>query len=173
MAAFARREGLARAGDSRGRRPGRDDGREAPRRGSLGQAERSGHAVAGLSTAELPRGDFEIDLVPLGDALGVAPRIPNGTVLLVVREDRPNRPSRITHMGLVVVRSDGTRVVRHASDVPGVLRVRDEALEAFLRRAGRQKWKVVGVSLYRVRDNGAHAGEVLSSGKEVEVTKGR
>lgn len=136
-------------------------------------AARSGHAVAGLSSADLPRGDFAIEIVPLTDALAIGPRIPNGTVLLVVRENRPNRPSRITHMGLVVVRADGARVVRHASDVPGALRVRDEPLDAFLRRAGRQKWKVAGVSLYRVRENSGRAADVLGSGAEPGAIKDR
>jgi len=132
---------------------------------------RHGRLVPGLSPADGARGDFGLDLVPLSHLAEVGPRIPDGTVLLVVRDDRALRPSRVTHMGLVVVRPDGTRALRHASDVPGALRVRDEALDAFARRAARQKWTVVGVSLYRVRDNSARARELLGvAGGAKDVT---
>jgi len=127
-------------------------------------AGRSGHLVAGLSPADGPRGDFDLELVPLDRLLEVGPRIPDGTVLLVVREDRPNRPTRVTHMGLVVVLPDGSRAVRHASDVPRALRVRDEPLEAFARRASRQKWRIVGVSLYRIRDDPERAKQAAGGG---------
>ena len=54
-------------------------------------------------------------------------------------------------MGLAVSRRDGTRVLRHASDVPGVMRVRDEPLDAVVRRFARKSWKVAGVAVFRVR----------------------
>ncbi len=112
------------------------------------RAERAGRVVPGLPPERLPLGTFALDVVPLAQVPEIADRIPHGTVLLVVREDRPDRPSRVTHMGLVVAAPDGRRRVRHASDVPGVLRVRDEPLAAFLARAARRRWTVTGVSLY-------------------------
>jgi len=115
-------------------------------------ARRSGHVVSGLEPGNVPVGEFALDVLPLDRLGAIAPRIPDGTVLLVVREDRASRPSRVTHMGLVVERPDGSRAFRHASDVPGVERVRDEPLEAFARRAARQRWKIVGVSLYRMNE---------------------
>ena len=49
-----------------------------------------------------------------------------------------------------MVAPDGRRLARHASDVPGVLRVRDEPPPSFLSRAARRRWTVTGVSLYAV-----------------------
>jgi hypothetical protein len=114
------------------------------------RAERAGRVVPGLPAEARPSGTFVLEVIPLAQVAAVADRIPHGTLLLVVREDRPDRPSRVTHMGLVVVGTDGRRLVRHASDVPSVLRVRDEPLPTFLERASRRRWPVTGVSLYAV-----------------------
>jgi hypothetical protein len=128
-------------------------------------AERAGRTVPGLPAADLPAGEFVLPVVPLGALPGVAPRIPDGTVLLLVHEPIPSRPSLVSHMGIVVVRADGSRMLRHASDVAGVMRVRDEPLEAFARRVARQRWKVAGVSLYRIGDGPCKSGDgVCTSG---------
>jgi hypothetical protein len=122
------------------------------------RAERAGHALPDLPPERRPRGTFSLDVVPLARVPEIAARIPHGTVLLVVRADRDDRPTRVTHMGLMVVGADGVRRVRHASDVPGVLRVRDEPLSAFLERAARRRWKVEGVSLFTILPPSARAG---------------
>jgi hypothetical protein len=127
-------------------------------------AERAGHVLPGLSKDRRPVGDFQLDLVPLARVAEIAPRIPAGTILLVVREDRPRRPYRVTHLGIVVAGKDGARWLRHASDAPGAMRVRDERLDRFLARNHRyQGWPVSGVSLYAIRDNTARAREILSA----------
>lgn len=125
-------------------------------------AEKAGRTLAGLDPGRRPLGRFPLPLVPVDHVAGLASRIPEGTVLLVVREDRPWRPYRVTHLGLVVVGKGGERLLRHASDVPGAMRVRDEPLGRFLERNARyQGWPVVGVSLWAIRDNAARAGELL------------
>jgi hypothetical protein len=126
-------------------------------------AERAGHVLPALPKDRRPLGDFRLDLVPLARVPEIAPRIPPGTILLVVREDRPQRPYRVTHLGIVVAGNDGARWLRHASDAPGAMRVRDERLDRFLARNARyQGWPVSGVSLYAIRDNTARAREILS-----------
>ncbi len=126
-------------------------------------AERAGPVLPALSRERRPVGEFRLDLVPLARVAEVAPRIPPGTILLVVRAERPRRPYRVTHLGIVVVGRDGARWLRHASDAPGALRVRDERLDRFLARNARyQGWPVSGVSLYAIRDNTARAREILS-----------
>ena len=132
--------------------------------GAWRAAERAGHVLPALSKEHRPLGDFRLDLVPLARVAEVAPRIPPGTILLVVREDRPRRPYRVTHLGIVVVGKDGARWLRHASDAPGAMRVRDERLDLFLARNARyQGWPVSGVSLYAIRDNTARAREILAA----------
>ncbi len=132
--------------------------------GAWRAAERAGHVLAALSPDRRPLGDFRLDMVPLARVPEIAPRIPPGTILLVVRQDRPRRPYRVTHLGIVVAGRDGSRWLRHASDVPGALRVRDERLDRFLARNARyQGWPVSGVSLYAIRDNAARAREILAA----------
>jgi len=126
-------------------------------------AERAGRVLPDLPPERRPLGTFAFDLVPLARVPEIARRIPPGTVLLVVREDRPWRPYRVTHMGLVVAGPAGERLLRHASDAPGALRVRDERLDRFLARNARYGgWPVSGVSLYSIRDNAARARELLT-----------
>ena len=115
------------------------------------EAERAGRALPGLGPGARPEGTFALEVVPLSALLEAAPRMPEGTLLVVVREPRPARPSLVTHMGLLVRAPGGGLALRHASDVPGVLRVRDEPLDAAVRRMARRSWKVVGVAAYRLR----------------------
>ena len=130
--------------------------------GTWRAAERAGRTIPGLAPESRPMGRFRLPLVPVDHVPAIAPRIPEGTLLLVVREDRPWRPYRVTHLGIVVVGPRGERRLRHASDVPGVMRVRDEPLLRFLaRNAGYQGWPVVGVSLWAIRDGTARARELL------------
>ena len=129
-------------------------------------AERAGNVVPGLPAASRPLGRFPVPLLPVDHLAAIAPRIPAGTILLVVREERPWRPYRVTHLGLVVVGRDGTRYLRHASDVPGVMRVRDEPLLRFAARTARSRaWPVVGVSLWAIRDASARAGDLLEAAR--------
>lgn len=130
--------------------------------GTWRAAERAGRTIPGLEPERRPVGRFRLPLVPVDHVAAIAPRIPEGTLLLVVREDRPWRPYRVTHLGIVVLGPKGARLLRHASDVPGVMRVRDEPLLRFLERNARyQGWPVVGVSLWAIRDGAARAEELL------------
>ncbi len=130
--------------------------------GTWRAAERAGTALPGLDQAARPLGTFPLPLLPLDHLTEIAPRIPPGTILLVVREDRPWRPYRVTHLGLVVEGARGERLLRHASDVPGVMRVRDEPLARFAARSARYRWPVVGVSLWAIRDGSGRAAALLS-----------
>jgi len=129
--------------------------------GSWRAAEQAGTTLPGLDPAARPLGTFRLPLLPLDHLVELAPRIPPGTILLVVREDRPWRPYRVTHLGLVVEGPRGQRLLRHASDVPGAMRVRDEPLWRFAARSARYRWPVVGVSLWAIRDGSARAAELL------------
>jgi Protein of unknown function (DUF1460) len=95
-------------------------------------------------------GRFTLGLLPLSHVTGHARSFPSGTVLLVVREDGPNRITRVSHLGLVVQR-EGKTYLRHATSV-GPKAVVDEELAHFLGRQAQGSWRVVGVSLWEVRD---------------------
>lgn len=112
----------------------------------------SGQRLTGVPLDEAPVGRFEVEVVPVAALAAAAARIPDGTLLFVVREERDDRLTRVSHAGLVVVR-DGRRLVRHASASPRVLRVVEEPLDRFVagqRRA--QRRPVVGLALFRILD---------------------
>lgn len=94
-------------------------------------------------------GRFPLWLLPLDRLEAHAAGIPTGTLLLVVREDRAWKVTRITHLGFVIHRG-GVTYLRHANKQPSY-RVVDEPLAHFIARNARyDKWKVDGVSLYDV-----------------------
>lgn len=117
-----------------------------------------------LRRDEIPRGRFALPMVPLAVAIERLQSIPAGTLLFVIRRDSFSQPTRVTHVGLVLVRA-GRRFLRHASKTP-FDRVVDEPLDHFFARNSRYaKWPVEGVALYevarplsRVRQLAASAG---------------
>lgn len=117
----------------------------------------AGRAVPGLPRDREPLGRFETWAVRPGDLAAVAARIPEGAVVFVMREDRPARPTRVSHAGLVVVGAAGERLVRHATSTPGVERVIEEPLARFVAREARAypRWPLAGFALYAVPDASA------------------
>jgi hypothetical protein len=116
---------------------------------------RAGAIVRHLPADAWPRGDYRARMVPARRVLALADRIPEGTIVWVVREDGPARPTRVSHAGLVVVGARGERRVRHATASVGTTRVIEEPLDRFLRRQDRAHpgWPVSGLLLLRIRDN--------------------
>jgi hypothetical protein len=104
----------------------------------------------GLPESAHATGTFPFGLLPLGRVLAHAGGFPSGTLLLVVREDGPSRITRVSHLGLVVQKGQKT-YLRHATSV-GAKAVVDEELRHFLLRQAKGSWRVVGVSLWEVRD---------------------
>ncbi|MFZ5471363.1 MAG: N-acetylmuramoyl-L-alanine amidase-like domain-containing protein [Myxococcota bacterium] len=99
-------------------------------------------------------GEFPLNVVPLGKVLERARALPAGTLMVVVRDERPLLPTRISHLGILVKKPRQRPKLRHASRSLG--KVVDEDLETFLARHAKYgKWKVVGVSFYEVTRPGA------------------
>jgi hypothetical protein len=102
----------------------------------------------GLTGAERPIGKYALSIVDLQNAPAIAPRVVSGTILAIVREDRPFSITRVSHVGFVIQKDQRT-YLRHATRTFG--KVVDEDLKTFLARNLKYgKWKVVGVSLYEV-----------------------
>jgi hypothetical protein len=114
---------------------------------------KKGKRLDGVPPALLPIGRFATDVVPPAALAAVEPRIPDGTVVFVVRGERADQLTRVTHAGLVVVR-DGKRLVRHASSSPGVMKVVEETLAVFTERQRHASSRpLTGLAFYAVRDN--------------------
>ena len=106
-------------------------------------------ASLGLSREGQRRGDFEWDLIPATAALERLKDAPTGTLVVVVRADRPKMVTRISHVGFLIHSKRGL-FLRHASRSFG--KVVDEPLANYLgRNLAYAKWTVEGVSLYAVQ----------------------
>ena len=102
-----------------------------------------------LERAAQARGSFKWDIVPAAKALKYLKAAPDGTVVAVVRADRPNLVTRISHVGFLI-HVGGEPYLRHASKSFG--KVVDEPLASYLERnLGYAKWTVEGFSLYAVK----------------------
>jgi Protein of unknown function (DUF1460) len=112
-------------------------------------ASTTGKALA-LPPEARPVGKFPLGVLPVQAVPDRAASWPSGTLLLLVREDAPWRVTRISHLGFVLQR-DGRTYLRHATRgwKDGVV---DEELGHLLARHAHYSWKVVGVSLWEVRD---------------------
>lgn len=132
-------------------------------RESWAAVHRAGRAIPGLPRAKEPLGRFLTWAVPPNALATVGPRIPEGTVVFVFREEEPGRATRVSHAGLVVLGAAGERLVRHATSTPGVERVIEEPLWRFARREERAypHWPVAGYALYALPDMTAHVAELV------------
>jgi hypothetical protein len=122
---------------------------------SWAAVHRAGRAIAGLPRDREPIGHFETWAVRPGDLEPLGPRIPDGTVIVVMREDQEQRPTRVSHTGLVVAGPSGERLVRHATSAPANGRVIEEPLARFVAREqrARPRWPLAGFSLYTIPDS--------------------
>jgi hypothetical protein len=118
---------------------------------------RAGRAIRGLPASRLPQGRFGLYVVAPEDVVAVARRVPDGTIVFVVRAEAADRATRVTHAGLVVAGKGGDRLVRHATSSRGVRRVIDEPLARFVRREAQAfpQWPVEGLGFFAIRDNTA------------------
>ncbi len=125
---------------------------------------RAGRAIGGLPAARAPVGTFELWAVAPADVAALAPRIPDGTLVFVVREDMPGRSTRISHVGLLVTGPSGGRSVRHATTWPGQERVVEEPLSVFMdhQRRGKPGWPLVGFALFGLPDQSARVAALMA-----------
>lgn len=124
---------------------------------------RAGRAVPGLPVAREPIGRFETWAVAPADLGEVGPRIPEGAVIVVLREDQAGRATRISHVGLVVLGAGGERLVRHATSSRGLARVIEEPLSRFTVREARAypRWPLAGFALLGVPDSTARVASLM------------
>ncbi|MEM7674388.1 MAG: N-acetylmuramoyl-L-alanine amidase-like domain-containing protein [Myxococcota bacterium] len=103
-----------------------------------------------LDSDRVPYGHYDLPYLPIDVAQKRIRRIPLGTIINVVRQERETSPDVITHQGLVVRRPGSSRrYVRHASVISK--RVIDESLARMLKRYRKpRKWKVVGINLLEI-----------------------
>ncbi len=115
---------------------------------------RAGNAIRGLAAERLPVGRFPVHYVEIANLASVEMRVPEGAIVLVIREDARDRATRVTHAGLAIVHADGARWVRHASSSAGIMRVVEEPFGRFVAHQRRAlPWRLSGLGFLAVRDN--------------------
>jgi hypothetical protein len=124
--------------------------------------ESTGRAIPDVPAPLRPVGRFTLGVVAPEDVPAIAARIPPGAILVVVREDRPDHATRVTHLALAVRGPGGELAVRHASSSAGTGRVLEEPIERFLERQKRAyRWPIAGLGILSIRDNRARAAALV------------
>ncbi|OGR66867.1 MAG: hypothetical protein A2081_03075 [Elusimicrobia bacterium GWC2_61_19] len=97
--------------------------------------------------AAMPDQAAAINYVPLEAVFALLDRIPSGTVVALVREDRPDEPSLVSHQFFIFDGPSG-KIIRHAAFGKMVLDVPAADYLAGLANAG---WRVLGLNLSSVK----------------------
>lgn len=94
-------------------------------------------------------GVWEFDLLPSAEAVAALKGAPEGLLVVVVRADRPNSVTRVTHIG-VLLQSPKGPLLRHASR--SFKKVVDEPLDRYLsRNLDFGQWTIEGLALFEPR----------------------
>ncbi len=107
-----------------------------------------------LKLTRLPEGQFSLQYLSLATLEKVQDKVPDGTLVNILRRPQARAPDYVTHQGLVLV-VNGVKVVRHASPVSK--RIIDEPLARMIQRylhpSVERKWPIVGMSFHRLLPN--------------------
>jgi hypothetical protein len=106
-----------------------------------------------LPVASRARGTFPLRIIPVADAQPALARAPNGSLVVVVRKDRPTSVTRVTHVAFLVQKKNGP-FQRHASRT--FKKAVDEELSKYVaRNLGYAKWTVEGFAVFEVTEGSA------------------
>lgn len=95
---------------------------------------------------QLPLGHMHLDVLPVDEAIRVAPSLRPGSIMLTVRVDKPDVPLWVTHVSLIVDDGTGHTVLRHATLVGDPHQTRDHELSFYLNHIKTFKsWPVLGI----------------------------
>lgn len=93
--------------------------------------------------AKMPDQTVTLPYVPTADLAAVAPSIPSGTIASLVRADQTDKPTMISHLGIVIQR-DGRTWFRHAAFNDKVI---DVEIPAYFSKYARSSWPLLGLNL--------------------------
>jgi hypothetical protein len=94
------------------------------------------------------KGSYPVRIIPVAEAQHALAKAPNGSLVVVVRKDRPTEVTRVTHVGFLVQKKSGP-YLRHASRT--FKKAVDEELSKYIaRNLGYAKWTVEGFAVFEV-----------------------
>jgi hypothetical protein len=94
----------------------------------------------------MPDARATIAYVPLADLPALLPRIPSGTVVAIVREDRADKPTLVSHQ-FFIFDGPGGKIIRHAAYGKQVM---DVPAAQYIAGLAGASWKVLGFNLAAV-----------------------
>jgi hypothetical protein len=94
----------------------------------------------------MPDAQASIAYVPLADLPALLDRIPSGTVVAMVREDRPDKPTLVSHQFFIFDGPNG-KIIRHAAFGKQVM---DVPAAQYIAGLSASSWKVLGFNLAAV-----------------------
>jgi hypothetical protein len=107
-----------------------------------------------LPDERLPTGTFRLQVMRLGAAAEIVDQIPDGALILTVRESREYVPIVVTHLGFKVPAGD-VPLMRHATRMGSEPRVRNDKLDWYLEHVRwYQRWPVDGITVLMPREVG-------------------
>ncbi len=116
-----------------------------------------------LTDDELPTGDYALQVLPTGAARDALDRIPDGALILTVRESRGYVPIVVTHLGFKVP-SKGHALMRHATRMGKIPRVRNVRLAWYLEHIQwYHYWPIAGIAVLMPREYGPRRSRLIVS----------
>ena len=102
-----------------------------------------------LPSGARPLGRFELEMIPVAQALPLFSKLPEGSLIVFIRADSPRLITRVRHLGLLV-HGPGGPMLRHASRT--FKKVVDEPIERYIRRnLAHANWTIEGVAVYELQ----------------------
>lgn len=110
-----------------------------------------------LPDERLPTGYFDLPVLSLDAAMEAAPRIPDGALVLTVRQARAGVPMVVTHLGFKLPSDPERPMMRHATKMKGQ-QVKDHSLLWYLDHLRwYDRWPVEGVTILMPQEFGPRA----------------
>lgn len=108
-----------------------------------------------LADDRLPHGTFQLQVLSLGAAAEALDRIPDGALLLTVRQNRPSVPIVVTHLGFKIPSTPEIPLMRHATKMGEEPRVRDDRLRWYVEHLRwYANWPVEGITVLMPQELG-------------------
>lgn len=108
-----------------------------------------------LPDERLPTGTFRMQVLSLSAAARAIERIPDGALLLTVRQSRTYVPIVVTHLGFKLPSTPEVPLMRHATKMGDEPRVRDDRLRWYLEHLRwYANWPVEGITVLMPQELG-------------------
>jgi hypothetical protein len=117
--------------------------------------------------SKLPVGDYELQVLSLAEAARVAEQIPDGALILTVRQSKDYVPIVVSHLGFKVPSADPeVPFMRHATKMGKVPRVRNDKLKYYLEHVRWYHWwPVEGVTVLMPQEAGPRVSRTVDTSR--------